>query len=847
MTNSISVFFCGFGRRAREHATALEAARSFRLCGAYDPAVSARDQAAQAGIPVFGDLTEGLAASRPELVLIATPPAERLTLVCAVVARARPRILVVEKPLALTAGEARALAGLCERAGVALHVGHQLPWTSEFSALLDHVRDGHVGTVRQIFAGCFGKLFDQGSHLVDLIGRLLPSDEPIWVAGGGRDNLSELSRFRPLPAGFAPDAAHPGFLWTSASIRTRAGVDIKLDCGLLDACPVPELGPWLQKRIVVIGTRGMAEAQSGSHFFAAAEGASPVRRNTSVAEYGQALTRFYIDLARNRHSDLGAQPADLSRDIAVVTLIEAIQQAAGEGTMVNVAEFASAPEPAVAGAPAASTVQEPAGVSVIIPMDDHRGMALDALRSWTSGQRCPPDRYEVIVLLDRNTSELEPVLRPQLRPQDRLVSRDDAHNEMELYHHGAVLARRPILLFTEPHCLAEPQAIAETEAFFTCGAADGFCIRSTPIAANAIARLEARMYEDGFQEWSRPEHWGKVILRGFGISRDLYLKMGGFQYRFDRFAEWLLAAEMKQRGIALRYAPGVGVAHLYSDRFSLLDRFIREFTDGECAYRLEHGDTPSCVEFFGDPPEWQEAMRFSAEFHRATMRAALAGMAVWGGRGGLSNVGANLAAFLLHLPPAVFGRRWLRWRYWRQARCARLAAWNPFAPEDRRYSHFTRYWDRTTALCRVDFATEKASGTTSAWNGEPIGTDGPLSSAFQGFYPVEHFEGQAFRWTAPVFGIRIAPGFPGGTIELALRPFRGEGLPTPSAFACWSGKAERLPVQVNREKTRKSVDCPAAAKGGAWIVFISREFGEAKRLGGETRTLGVPVSTIRLT
>jgi len=45
-------------------------------------------------------------------------------------------------------------------------------------------------------------------------------------------------------------------------------------------------------------------------------------------------------------------------------------------------------------------------LSVIIPLGDHRGHALEAIESWTR-QTCPREDYEVIVITDGREPELE--------------------------------------------------------------------------------------------------------------------------------------------------------------------------------------------------------------------------------------------------------------------------------------------------------------------------------------------------------------------------------------------------------------------------------------------------------
>lgn len=842
MVERYTIFLCGFGRRAQDHLAAISTSGRFDVVGICDTAVTAREAANRFGPLVASQFADGLAQTQPDCVLVATPPSERLDVVRTIFGVTNPRALVIEKPLALTPGDAEKIVSLSQAHGAILQVGHQLPWTPEFSALHDCIHSGNLGKIKAIHGACFGKIFDQGSHLLDLILSLVPDDSPAWIQASGSDALPELARLCKLPAGFALDTRHPGLLWTAANIRMRSGIDVRLDCGVLDGCPRPDLGPWLQKRITVVGEFGTAEAHCASHFkYAGSKGPALEQRvESDLAAYEGALIAFYRDLARQL--DGSSHVTAAVRETNTVALMCAIDKSARTGLPIDWAVEPEIPFEPTEGAKSVDAIEP--GVSVIVPMEDHRGMGPEAIRSWTVGQRCQPHRYEVIVLLDALTADLEPLLRPLLRPQDRIVQRDAA-NEMELYHYGATIARREFLLFTEPHCVAEPQAIAETEEFFRHGTADGFCARSTPISPNAIARLESRFYDDGFVEWSKPEHWGKVILRGIALPRQLYLASGGFRFQYSRFCEWLFAAELNVAGYTLHYAPGVGVAHLYSENLPLLDRFIQEFTDGESLYRLEHGDAPFCRDFFGDPPEWLESLNFSSDYHRAVLQAGLIGFFNQGGGARTGRV-ASLLATAASLPFALFGKTWQLWRYGCTARLAKLRTSNPLVRENTRYVHFARYWDRTTAYYRVAFALSNSSASDAVWQGQTVYGDSHLNAAFQGIYPTEKYQGHIFRWTTPSFGIRLGPDVPAGVIELQLCPFRGHP-PVPLAYLIDATGKRRVSCQVDTERMQVSAHFETKKlESPAWLIFIVSRWWEASRVGKDGRALGWAINRFGL-
>jgi hypothetical protein len=245
-------------------------------------------------------------------------------------------------------------------------------------------------------------------------------------------------------------------------------------------------------------------------------------------------------------------------------------------------------------------------VTIVLPLFDHRGLALQSVESWVLHQRAAPESFELIVILDDSVRAFEADLRARLRPWDQIVFASG--NEMRQYHEAAVAARGRILFFTEPHCLAEPEAVGQVIHYFDTHDAAGMCGRTVPVMPNAVGRAESWMYDEGSRSWSQPDDWRKVILRAFGVRRDLYFDAGGFDHRYHRFAEWLLAARLHAKGHRLDYAPGVGVLHQYATSFGLLDAFNKEFTDGECLFRAEHTSPEFCERYFGSPPEWNEAI-----------------------------------------------------------------------------------------------------------------------------------------------------------------------------------------------------------------------------------------------
>ncbi len=101
----------------------------------------------------------------------------------------------------------------------------------------------------------------------------------------------------------------------------------------------------------------------------------------------------------------------------------------------------------------------------------------------------------------------------------------------------------------------------------------------------------------------------KVFLRGFGIRRRIYVDVGGFQYRYKRFAESLLAGTLHTRGYRIGYAPGVGIRHFYENTLESFNASLQDYIDGECLYRLSNS-SEFCERYFRSPAEWNEVRSF---------------------------------------------------------------------------------------------------------------------------------------------------------------------------------------------------------------------------------------------
>ena len=677
------------------------------------------------------------------------------------------RAVVIEKPLSLRLSEAGQILATCRRRGLGLFVCHQLRFSSEFAQLKAAIETGEVGELQSLQAFCYGNLLDQGCHMVDTLRWLMGGREVRWVIAQGADELTSLARYSEIPADFKIDTRHPGPLWSHATFGFEGGLQATLSSGLLTAPTRPALGNWLQKRIVAVGSEGFAEAHAASHF-RLINSKTPGGRvlRFGLQDYQDATLSFYraiLQTLRGEASDLQAANDALRSLETVLAALESIV----DGSLVGLPlSERSDPlsrwrEKKLAGpSEARSEVARLAAakpmVSVILPMEDHRGMAIKAIESWVVKQRCPPEDFELIVLIDDSLRDLEHPVRELLRPHDQLI-KQSAHNEMEQYDFGATQSKGEILLFTEPHCEAEPETISEVIHYFKTTSLDGLCARSTPVCRNRIGQMESRMYTDGFAEWSQPDDWRKVILRGFGIRRQAYFDAGGFQHRYSRFAEWLLAAALKSQGYQLGYAPGVAVSHLYADNLKLLDDFIREFTEGECLYRLETASKEFCESYFGAPAEWYEVRSSDRSldflFVATTLQMLVRRLGI---ARTLQGWITCLAQLVRCLASALCGKHLLLFKHQVFVWLAKLRCYFWWVNEERMYRAFVDYYLGATSLSRIRYGINNVPNKISvvtprtSYSMEKMGDE-----EIFGFHGLETYQGEVFRWSSSVAALRL--------------------------------------------------------------------------------------------
>jgi hypothetical protein len=487
-------------------------------------------------------------------------------------------------------------------------------------------------------------------------------------------------------------------------------------------------------------------------------------------------------------------------------------------------------------------------VSVIVTLMDDRGQFRECLTGWTQGQTHPRDRYEVIVVGTGREPAPEAIARSLVTPNDHVLI-FESRNEIALFDLGARRARGKWLLFTEAHCAPEPRCLAELIAYLEAhdGRYHGACIRSAPDgSSHPLAMAEARWYQHGFSTWSGEGDWRKVTIRGTAVHRDAYADVGGFKSAFGCFAETLLAAELHADGYRLGYAPAAAVKHYNSTDLRDLLAYVNEYRAGEAAFQTS-ADSARLAHYF-DWPDAADAgvfdLRLAFNCAARSLRRALArpqrrataalARAMLTTLAGLTAKAADSGR--VRLLKAALAYAWARGQF----------ALPPHDAE-RRYMRFCRLWDKMSDL---------AAARAHLRNGEParepavakiaeclLYRPGDMApSRLRGFHGRELYQGDAFRWTAPLAQVRVS--VPAADYEMQIDTRGVAGDPPPLLDAYLNGHV--LPPVRSGDFGLAIFHAPRETFHSDSSQILVLTSGRFRRVGAtEHRSLGVPIFSVR--
>lgn len=293
----------------RSHLGAVLAGEGFRVAAAIDSDPDARAACANAWPQIGQTRIDADLAALPvgaaDIITICTPPDQRLAL-ATIALEKRPKVLVIDKPLALTLADGEEIVRRARQSGVTLRVNFQ----RAFDPGHDRARARAVGYPVKVIARYSGGIFNYGSHLVDLLLQWFGPIARVAALDGLSDESDPRLSFRcVMEAGF--EAVLIGINGVSYD---------QFECDILFADHRIELANGgVEKRYY--------EAVSDLHY----PGYRQLKMSGEEISLVHGLTQLYADIRNHMRDGTPLGGSDGKRALAGLTVIEAALRSARRG------------------------------------------------------------------------------------------------------------------------------------------------------------------------------------------------------------------------------------------------------------------------------------------------------------------------------------------------------------------------------------------------------------------------------------------------------------------------------------------------------------------------------------
>lgn len=399
--------------------------------------------------------------------------------------------------------------------------------------------------------------------------------------------------------------------------------------------------------------------------------------------------------------------------------------------------------------------------SILIPLEEHRGIAVRCIAAWAQGQSAGRESFEILVAApaSHDPGEIE-AIRSLLAPQDRILTCPEEH-DMPLVAAAAKEARGEILIFTESHCLPRPDFLEQSlNVLAEHPEWAGFSGRSIPLSHNLLSEIEAEMYSRDIDDLAAHHPWMKVLDQCFVIWRKTYDVSGGVEPEFGHFAEWVLAARLHHAGLVIGYDPRAAIEHYYCGDLDELEAFTLDFCAGQMRFAQQAALDP-CGKLFDDIVAWNARHEYDRNVARQMTHLLLSD--AWHSLLARCGLGGDLVS---HKWPWRTARSWL-------IRCFVRPSWQ-LRSLDRKRRRLRRETLRQLALgdraaARAAFRREMAMWVKRGHlqhfaQALAQGKIPPLASQTHeqsewlvdassqpvvGLHGLENYQGESFRWSEP--------------------------------------------------------------------------------------------------
>ena len=153
MAEPVRLVVVGAGLVGKRHVTAIRRSKAAELAAVVEPGADGAAYAAAQGVPHFATLDEMFDRIAPDGVILSTPTPLHLGQGLDCIAHRCP--VLIEKPLAVTAEEARRLSRAAQEAGLPVLVGHHRRHNPLVQKAAAMIGDGAIGEIRAVQATCW--------------------------------------------------------------------------------------------------------------------------------------------------------------------------------------------------------------------------------------------------------------------------------------------------------------------------------------------------------------------------------------------------------------------------------------------------------------------------------------------------------------------------------------------------------------------------------------------------------------------------------------------------------------------------------------------------------------------
>jgi hypothetical protein len=486
------------------------------------------------------------------------------------------------------------------------------------------------------------------------------------------------------------------------------------------------------------------------------------------------------------------------------------------------------------------TAAPPPALTVICPVYDVRGDIVERVRVWTEGQDCDPHSYRVFVVAGSATELDEAALRKVLRNQDALLRVPGAGRDADLWNAGAREAKTPWLLFVEAHGLPERDSLSALAAWIAAnpnGEACNFKIRS--LGGHHIAGLMQRWFTEVHTAWASASTWRRLHRTAFAIRRDIFEDMGPFESEYGQFTPPLFSARMHQRSLTISALPTSGILHDDSPQISDHHNDTADYVRGEMAARTV-SDPGFFERYFGPAPSQGPDMILSARHARSIVKGLLATALH---RPGKAFYPLKQACSLL---PTALGSLRVRARLLTAlTRADEYVLMHLPVAEQVRWKRFLLAHRR---LIRTEQMLWMLRNPLPSLPIGPEHTTWPITAigryAIIGLHTLEQLDGDVFRWTHPVFLLKLAISAE-GVLTLETRNARsGIGLSDIVVVIGWRILSPNDLALDDAGNIKLKIQAQSTPVGETDIVVIVRELCEPRAKSGHGRRLGLPLFSV---